>query len=86
MVKKPKPKPDIYLKVIENANISPDETIIIEDSVVGVQAGVSAKIKVIGLTAGGHWFEERSSQSLIDAGAYTVVKTYDNLINILQEL
>ena len=86
LVKKPKPEPDIYLKVIENANISPDETIIIEDSVVGVQAGVSAKIKVIGLTAGEHWFEERSSQSLLDAGAYTVVKTYDNLINILREL
>ena len=47
---------------------------------------VLADIKVVGLTAGGHWFEERSSQSLIDAGAYTVVKTYDDLIKILQEL
>ena len=86
MVEKPKPDPDVYLKVIENTNISPDKTIIIEDSVVGVQAGVSAKMKVIGLTAGGHWFEERSSKALINAGAYTVVKTYDDLLKILQEL
>ena len=85
-VKNPKPRPDIYLKIIEDANISPEETIIIEDSVVGVQAGVSAKIKVIGLTAGKHWFEERSSQILIDAGAYTVVKTYDDLLKILETL
>ena len=86
IVEKPKPEPDVYLKVIENTNISPDKTIIIEDSVVGVQAGVSAKMKVIGLTAGGHWFEERSSKELINAGAYTVVKTYDDLLKILQEL
>ena len=74
------------MKIVEDANISPEETIIIEDSVVGVQAGVSAKIKVIGLTAGKHWFEERSSQILIDAGAYTVVKTYDDLLKILEKL
>ena len=86
MVKKPKPEPDIYLKVIENTNINPDETIIVEDSVVGIQAGVAANMKVIGLTAGGHWFEERSSKSLIEAGAYTVVKTYKDLLNILKEL
>ena len=85
MVKKPKPHPDIYLKVIENMNINPDKTIIIEDSVVGVRAGVSAKIKVIGLTAGEHWFEERSSQALIDSGAYKVAKTYDDLLKIIQE-
>jgi len=86
MVKKPQPEPDIYLEVIENADISPDETIIIEDSVVGVQAGVSAKIKVIGLTAGEHWFAERTSKVLIDAGAYTVVKTYEDLLKIIKEL
>ena len=86
MVKKSKPEPDVYLKVIENSDISPNETIIIEDSIVGVQAGVLANIKVIGLTAGGHWFEERSSQPLIDAGAYIVVKTYNDLLKILQKL
>ena len=41
---------------------------------------------MIGLTAGGHWFEERSSKALINGGAYTVVKTYDDLLKIIQEL
>ena len=86
LVKKPKPEPDIYLKVIENAKINPNETIIIEDSIVGVRAGVSANIKVIGLTAAGHWFAERPTQLLIDAGAYRVVKTYEDLLKIIKEI
>ena len=55
MVKKPKPNPDIYLKAVEVAGINAKETIIIEDSVVGIQAGIAANIKVIGFTSGGHW-------------------------------
>ncbi len=86
MVKEPKPEPDVYLKVIDDSNINPEKTIIIEDSVVGVQAGVAANIKVIGLTAGGHWFDERSSQELLDVGAYTVVKNYQDLLKTIEEL
>ena len=86
MVKKPKPDPDIYLKVINDFNISPEETIIIEDSAVGVEAGVAANIRVIGLMAGGHWFKERSPQELLDAGAHKVVKTYEDLLKIVKEL
>ncbi len=40
-VEKPKPDPDIYLKAIVDNNLKKTETIIIEDSVVGVKAGVS---------------------------------------------
>ncbi len=54
LVKNPKPYPDVYLKAIEDNKLNKDETIIIEDSVVGVKAGYSANVKVIGLTAGGH--------------------------------
>ena len=86
MVKKPKPDPDVYLKVIDDSNINPEKTIIIEDSLVGVQAGRAANIIVIGLTAGGHWFKERSSQELLDAGAYTVAKNYHDLLKIIQGL
>ena len=57
LVEKPKPYPDIYLKAIEDNKLNKNETIIIEDSIVGVKAGVSAGVKVIGLTAGGHWYE-----------------------------
>ena len=65
MVNMPKPYPDIYLKVINSNNLNKEETIVIEDSVVGIQAAKAAEIKVIGLTAGSHWHSETSESELI---------------------
>ena len=84
LVEKPKPDPDIYLKVIEDNNLNKNETIIIEDSVVGVKAGVSAGVKVMGLTAGGHWHESRDEQELLDAGAFTVTNDYIKVQEIIE--
>lgn len=42
-----KPYPDIYLKALEELNISNDEAIVIEDSLSGIKAGKNANIKVI---------------------------------------
>ena len=84
LVEKPKPDPDIYLKAIEDNNLNKNHTIIIEDSVVGVQAGVSAGVKVIGLTAGGHWHESRDEQELLDAGAFTVTNDYIKVQEIIE--
>ena len=83
-VEKPKPDPDIYLKAIEDNNINKNETIIIEDSEVGVKAGVSAGVKVIGLTAGGHWHESRDEKELLDAGAFTVTNDYIKVQEIIE--
>ena len=83
MVQKPKPFPDIYLKVVNQNNLKKEETVIIEDSSVGIKAGVAAGLKVIGLIAGGHWNEDRSEEELIDSGAFTVVKEFKYLDRIL---
>ena len=40
----PKPEPDIYLKAIKDNDLNKNQTIIIEDSVVGVKAGVSSGV------------------------------------------
>ncbi len=82
----PKPNPDIYLKAIEDSKINKNETIIIEDSSIGVISGVSAGIKVIGLTAGGHWYNDRSKQELYDAGAYEVVNSYKDMLLLINKL
>ena len=84
MVDKPKPDPDIYLKAIEDNNLIKNQTIIIEDSVVGVTAGVSAGVKVIGLTAGGHWHENRDTKEMFDAGAYAVTNDYKKILEIIK--
>ena len=84
MVNKPKPYPDIYLKVVNDNNLIKEETIIIEDSGVGVKAGVAANIKVIGLTAGGHWYKERSNKELFEAGASDVADNFNQIINLIE--
>ena len=86
LVEKPKPEPDIYQKIMDVANLEKDETIIIEDSATGIQAGVAAGLKVVGLTAGGHWYEGRSDKELYDSGAYDVVKNYEDMLLLINRL
>jgi len=84
LVENPKPHPDIYLKAIEDNHLKINETIIIEDSTVGVKSGCSAGVKVIGLTAGGHWHENRDEKELLDAGAFAVTKDYKKIEEIIE--
>ncbi len=84
MVDNPKPDPDIYLKAIEDNNLIKNQTIIIEDSKVGVMAGVRAGVKVIGITAGGHWYKNRDDKELLDAGAFAVTNDYIKIFELIE--
>ena len=86
MVKNPKPDPDIYLKVINDNNLVSEETIIIEDSAIGVKAGFEAGVKVLGLTAGKHWYINRDINELYTNGASNVFDSYENLSKVIGEL
>ena len=86
MVEKPKPQPDIYLAAINAHQLDKNETVVIEDSAIGVQAGVAAGVKVIGLTAGGHWYADRSTKELLDAGAVVLANSYDALLKEIKKL
>ena len=86
MVKNPKPHPDIYLKVINENNLKLDETIIIEDSSIGVKAGNLAGLKVLGLTAGKHWHSNRDQNELYESGALDVFSNYKDLAQMIEAL
>ena len=86
LVDNPKPHPDIYLKAVNDNDLIIDETIIIEDSVVGVQAGQDANVKVIGLTAGGHWHTDRDEKELINAGAIATANNFNKIEEIIESL
>ncbi|CAI9095510.1 OLC1v1031478C1 [Oldenlandia corymbosa var. corymbosa] len=45
-----KPFPDPYLKALEVLHVSKDHTVVFEDSVSGIKAGVAAGMPVVGLT------------------------------------
>ena len=86
MVEKPKPDPDIYLKVLNDNSLNIQETIIIEDSGVGVKAASSAGVRVFGLTAGKHWHPNRDKNELFDNGALNVFSDYISLGKAIEEL
>ena len=49
-VRLPKPHPDIYLKVAEMLRIPPQNCVVFEDSLTGIEAARAAGMRVAGLT------------------------------------
>ena len=86
MVERPKPDPDIYLKVLNDNSLNIEETVIIEDSGVGVKAATAAGVRVFGLTAGKHWHSNRDNNELFDNGALNVFSNYESLGKAIEEL
>lgn len=57
-VAKSKPEPDIFLKAAEIVNIEPNDCIVIEDAVNGIQAAQAAGMKTAGKITKHHTQEE----------------------------
>jgi HAD superfamily hydrolase (TIGR01509 family) len=69
MVRYGKPAPDLFLHAAENLRVSPARTLVIEDSVSGVQAGKAAGMTVWGFVGGGHYRSRDGRAILSAAGA-----------------
>ena len=48
-VKELKPNPEVHLKIMEELNVKPEECLVIEDSLIGVEAANNAGIEVVAL-------------------------------------
>ena len=82
-VKKGKPNPEMFIKIMKKINVLPKECLIFEDSIEGVKAGLKSGSKVIGLTT------TRSKNKLISMGCSLAIDSYDDnnlLIKILDKL
>ncbi|MEM6615308.1 MAG: HAD family hydrolase [Pseudomonadota bacterium] len=77
-VKRGKPAPDLFLFAAARMGAEPQHCIVIEDSVAGVQAGVSAGMPVIGFTGGGHTYPGHRER-LLEAGADCVFNSMKDL-------
>ncbi len=51
MVRRPKPEPDLFLYAAAQMGVRPENTLVIEDSLSGVRAGVAAGMDVIAYAA-----------------------------------
>ena len=71
---RPKPEPDVYLLAAKTMNASPSRCLVIEDSPVGVSAGVAAGMTVIGYAPTGN------DTALLKAGATHCIEQLTELI------
>jgi HAD superfamily hydrolase (TIGR01509 family) len=69
MVRHGKPAPDLFLHAASGMGADPRRTLVIEDSVSGVQAGKAACMTVWGFVGGSHYAGRDGKRILLAAGA-----------------
>ncbi len=77
-----KPYPDIFFYAAQKMGCLPEESVVIEDSVSGVQAGVAAGMQTIGITAVSH-DREAATLALKGAGASQVFENWEDIRNYI---
>lgn len=80
-----KPAPDIFLHACEAMKAEAGRTIVVEDSVHGVQGARAAGMRVIGFTGGAHSWRSHADH-LTEAGAETVINRMRDLPPIVEAL
>jgi len=83
MVARPKPAPDVYLHAAEQNNVLPSQCLVIEDSVVGATAALTAGMTVWGFVGGRHQTEQ-SKQRLAELGVHKIIKHMIEIPELLQ--
>ncbi len=71
-VRNGKPAPDLFLHAATKMHVEPRECIVVEDSAVGVAAGVAAGMRVVGFVGGSHAGTSLAEQLRV-AGARIVI-------------
>lgn len=82
-VKKGKPHPDIYLKAAAALNFDPQDCVVFEDSLAGLESGLRAGCKVVGV-ATTHSAEELADAALVipDFGGVTPKELIARLFSV----
>ncbi len=80
-VERPKPYPDILLKILERFSLTPPEALYVGDMTIDVQTGKRAKIKTVAVTTGSHLADE-----LRQLKPYRVIERIFNIQKIVEEL
>lgn len=73
-----KPAPDLFLWAAQQMGAAPHNCLVVEDSLLGVQAAVAAGMPVLGFVGGGHCRPEHA-RALREAGASKVYDHWDQL-------
>ena len=77
-----KPAPDLFLLAAKTMGALPHNTMVIEDSPVGVEAGLAAGMRVVGFTGGSHAGAQHGT-SLRNLGAHHILDTMLDLPDLI---
>ncbi|SOC35228.1 HAD superfamily hydrolase (TIGR01509 family) [Rhizobium subbaraonis] len=80
-----KPKPDIFLHGAKQFGADPARTLVIEDSVHGINGARAAGMRVVGFTGASHTYPSHADR-LTDAGAETVISRMIDLPGVIAAL
>ena len=79
MVTRGKPAPDLFLLTAERMGAAPSRSIVIEDSLPGIEAAAAAGMTAIGFTGGSHCREDHAAR-LSAGGAVVVVEAMSQVL------
>ncbi len=82
MVARPKPAPDVYLYAAEQNNVLPAQCLVIEDSIVGATAALTAGMTVWGFTGARH-SAPNTADRLRSLGVARVIEHMDEITMLL---
>ena len=82
MVARGKPAPDLFLFAAERMGVAPQDCVVVEDSVAGIQAARAANMVPVGFAGGGH-AGPGYAQMLREAGAAVVIERMADLPQLL---
>jgi HAD superfamily hydrolase (TIGR01509 family) len=83
LVPKSKPAPDIFLYTADQFGVKPEKCLVIEDSTLGVRAGVAAGMTVLGFSGGSH-IKNGHEERLLELGALSVFSRMQDVANWLK--
>lgn len=83
--KKSKPAPDIFLFAAQKFDVLPQNCVVLEDSVYGIEAARKAGMRAVGFIGGKHSYRGHA-EKLSDQGAETVINQHKDLIPVLKAL
>ena len=84
-VPNPKPAPDVYLEAARVMGFSPEQCLVIEDSVTGVTAAKAAGMHVLGFLGGSH-IRSDHAEMLSRAGVHKLFDNMTELPKVIQSL
>jgi HAD superfamily hydrolase (TIGR01509 family) len=82
-VERGKPAPDLYLHAAEQIGVPIEQSVIIEDSPVGVKGALASGARVIGLAAGSHCLNGHG-EMLRQLGVREIAYSFDELRRLLR--